>query len=149
MPEHSSLGDCRLVLFALGAILAGSGCGRSDLPPMAPAEGVILLDGMPLTEASVSFTPVDGGRSSRGKTDSQGRFAMGTFERGDGAYLGEHRVAVNPIKAPPPSYMINPKAARGYTPPFPDRYWSSKSSGLTATVKAGETNEFKFELESR
>lgn len=134
-------------LVTLGMLLL-VGCGGSDLPTTAYVEGHVEFDGQPLPNAIVSLTPTGGGRPARGVTDKQGWFELTTFSLGDGALLGEHRVSVNPVVAPPASYVINPKRATGYKPPFPDRYWSPSSSGLTATVSASEDNEFKFELNS-
>lgn len=74
---------------------------------------------------------------------------MSTFSVGDGALVGEHIVVINPMKDPPASYFINPKAARGYEPPFPSRYWSKSSSGLTTTVEANTSNELNVELSSQ
>lgn len=138
----------RRCLALLTLALFGLGCGRSDLPPMADAYGTLTLDGQPLPDAIISFTPKSGGRPSQAISDAQGEFQMGTFEVGDGALVGEHSVAINPKRSPPPAYVINPKRATGYKPPFPDHYWSPNSSGFQASVKAGEDNEFSFELTS-
>lgn len=116
---------------------------------MADAAGVVTLDGNPLPDAIVSFTPVNSGKPSQAISNASGEFELGTFELGDGALVGEHNVAINPLNPPPPSYMVNPNQAGGYKPPFPSVYWSPKSSGLTATVVAGESNEYTFDLKSK
>lgn len=134
------------VLLAVSACFIG--CGDSNLPPMGNVSGVVSLGGSPLPDAIVTLTPVAGGRPAQGMTDSQGAFDVSTFSIGDGAIAGEHSVVINPAKSPPPSYFINPKAARGYEPPFPSRYWSKSSSGLTATVVAGKSVELNLELGS-
>lgn len=125
-----------------------SGCSNSDLPPMADVRGTVLLEGDPVPDAIVTLTPTAGGRPAQGVTDSTGAFEMSTFSMGDGALVGEHQVVINPVKAPPPSYVLNPRAARGYEPPFPSRYWSASSSELTTVVEAGKTNELSLDLVS-
>ncbi|WDI40629.1 hypothetical protein [Bremerella sp. P1] len=63
----------------------------------------------------VTFTPVKGktasvgdenepGKSATGNTDSEGKFTLSTYERNDGALVGEHMVSVfgsGPDPTPP------------------------------------------------
>jgi len=69
------------------------GCGPSN-PATAPIDGTVTLDGAPLEGASVTFTPSEGGRPGSGTTDSSGKFTLTTYEAGDGAVLGQHKVTV-------------------------------------------------------
>jgi hypothetical protein len=124
------------------------GCGRSDLPPLGEVRGELRLDGAPVPKAIVSLTPVSGGRPSRAITDESGKFELGTFEPGDGALVGEHRVAINPLDPVPPSFLLNPKAPTTYKPPFPPEYWSPDKSGLTLTVTADGVDDLVLEMTS-
>jgi hypothetical protein len=79
--------------------LMACGCGRvSDAVPVA---GIVLVDGKPLENVAVSFTPISGqaipGPSSSGITDDQGRFVLKTVgdQRTAGAVPGKHRVTLN------------------------------------------------------
>ena len=77
-----------LLMLALGV----SACSRG--PQMAPVSGVVLLNGQPVDRAAVFLTPVEGGRPADGVTDKDGKFTLQTFEPGDGALLGKHKVAI-------------------------------------------------------
>jgi len=77
---------CLLLVFWSAMLL---GCGPSR-PATAPVSGTVLLDGEPLADAAVTFTPTAGGRPAYGATDADGHFRLSTFSEGDGAILGEH-----------------------------------------------------------
>jgi hypothetical protein len=83
-------------LFSL--ILAG--CGGSDRPSLAPASGIVKLDGVPVEGASVTYLPSSGGRPGSGVTDAAGRYTIKTFEDAPGAIVGDHKVSVMKISGP-------------------------------------------------
>lgn len=97
----------RPILFACGlAALALAGCGG---PTMAPVKGRVMLNGKPVKEAQVTFSPVgeaaqkETGKPGTGFTDENGQFALSTFRNYDGAIVGSHSVLVmvddtNPAK---------------------------------------------------
>jgi FlaG/FlaF family flagellin (archaellin) len=55
------------------------------------------MDGKPLANALVVFSPVAGGRSSTGKTDAGGKYEL-SFIEGKGALLGSHKVSVTTLQ---------------------------------------------------
>jgi hypothetical protein len=78
---------------ALGFLLvfvAAAGCGGKT----AKVEGVVTLDGTPLQGATVTFVPDNGERQASGLTDADGVFHLSTFNTGDGALPGTHKVTV-------------------------------------------------------
>ncbi len=85
-------------LFALSVLLAGCGGGK----PVAPGEGTATLNGTPVTSGFVGFTPIATseeklpGKPATGAIGSDGHFVLSTYEQGDGAVIGRHRVAVTP-----------------------------------------------------
>jgi hypothetical protein len=75
---------------AASLLLAGTGCGK-----VVKVEGTILLDGKPLENASVVFTPADGkGLPAGGITDGNGVFRLTTYKYGDGVERGEYNVSI-------------------------------------------------------
>ncbi len=71
------------------AICVLVGCGKGDGPALAPATGVVTLDGKPLENARVMFHPKEkAARYSYASTDASGRFQMSTFGMNDGALVG-------------------------------------------------------------
>lgn len=70
---------------------------------MGQVTGQITLDGQPVTGLIVTFHPQARAdsvnavtRQAMGETDAEGRFALGTNARGDGAAVGKHRVVLVP-----------------------------------------------------
>tara|TARA_R110002072_G_scaffold173600_1_gene328224 strand:- start:13508 stop:14029 length:522 start_codon:yes stop_codon:yes gene_type:complete len=86
-------------LFSLSLFML-AGCGGSDRPALAPASGIVKLDGEPVEGASVTYHPVEGGRPGSGTTDAQGRYTIKTFQDAPGAAVGDHIVTVMKISGP-------------------------------------------------
>lgn len=73
------------------------GCEREI--PYGSVEGVVTLDGKPLTDAEVVFMPDPAkgakGRRSVALTDKNGRYRITSDAGKDGAPVGFHRVIIN------------------------------------------------------
>jgi hypothetical protein len=122
-----------------------AGCGNKE-GPFAPVSGVVLLNGKPLADASVSFTPVVTeqtayGPGSHAITDAQGRFTLKVSSANrTGALVGKHTVRISLGDAP----KGDPGGAHLTKELLPPRY-NSKSE-LTFEVLPDGTQEAKFEL---
>ena len=75
-------------LLCFGVAAALCGCGSSGIP-VAPTEGVVLLDGKPAPGVSVVFRQAGLSMVASGKTDAEGRFQLSTYGEFDGAPVGE------------------------------------------------------------
>jgi len=94
----------RILLPALGLVIAIGGCLRRPTFTYAPVEGTITKGGRPLAEVQVLFygDPDAGtlGPRASGVTDKDGRYRLqGEVIRGeptppDGAVVGKHRVCI-------------------------------------------------------
>lgn len=135
-----------LVLFGIVAL---SGC-RSGRERTYPVSGVVRFGGQPLTDCLVMFRPEQGPVAS-GRLDDEGRFELSTYRPGDGAVAGVHRVWL----APPETEFdmsddelefVQDASRLRKPPPFPAKYLSFATSGLTAEVQT-EANQFEFDLE--
>ena len=82
-----------LTLFSL--MLSALGCS-SDLPPLAPLTGTVMLDGQPFANGSLVFSPTGGGRPSVAVTDENGEFSALYLQNTLGALLGKHTVSFEP-----------------------------------------------------
>ena len=143
-----------ILAILLLAMLAG--CGQKG-PAMGRVSGVVTYEGKPLAAANVMFLPVQGGRPATATTDDRGRFTLTTFTTNDGALVGEHHVTIVKLDAPasstpvPQSEPLSPAVPGIPTSTalpasqIPERYGKSATSGLTATVLAGN-NETTFNL---
>jgi hypothetical protein len=96
---------------------------------------VITLDGTPLANATVVFTPQEPGmKPSRGITDASGRYELTYLRDRKGAVLGKHEVRVTTRTEHKPTERV------------PAKY--NSRSELTADVTSdGET--FNFDLTSQ
>lgn len=87
----------------LSMLAALAGCGQGM--PVAPASGVVMLDGAPLANASITTQPIatdtrNPGPGSFGRTDAEGRFDLELVNPAmRGAIIGEHRVMIRPAGA--------------------------------------------------
>lgn len=94
----------RLVSTAAFAVLVvAPGCGPElEEYPVANASGVVLCEGAPLSGGRLQFSPVGSGKTresgkfAQAVIEPDGTFVLTTYERGDGAVIGEHTVAVWP-----------------------------------------------------
>jgi hypothetical protein len=135
-----------IALFTAVALI--SGCGDGTIRTFN-VTGTITFDGEPLSNASVTFTPVDEGNQAYGLTDANGRYVLQTrFGRpGAGTTPGNYAVHIvrqkdtqgrdpdSPGEPPPPESLI------------PERYTDPATSGFAATVEKGKRNVFDFNLE--
>jgi hypothetical protein len=81
------------------ALAATGGCSRSPYE-LAPVNGKVTIDGKPLSQAKVMFAPVEVGDSINpgkpafGLLQGDGSFTLTTYEKNDGAVVGEHWVSI-------------------------------------------------------
>lgn len=121
------------------SILLASGCGpkKPTGPADVPVKGQVILDGKPLAEGQIAFF-VQGS-------------APGSFPVSNGAFSGTakegtNRVEVRAFKDGPP-LNTDPNKTPTKVNILPAKY--NTESKLTADVKAGSANEFKFDVTSR
>lgn len=149
-----------LGMLLLLAAVSLSGCGGSN-PPTAEVKGAILFDGKPMVGGGqVMFVPAgatEGRAAMAAISKEDGTFELTTFDEGDGAIIGDHRVQIiqeavieyavyDYIRGPEgeKAKLISPEKRISDEEVIPEVYGSPKSP-LTAQVKEG-TNEFTFEL---
>ena len=130
-----------------------SGC-FSKSPPLGKVEGTVSFDGKPLEEGTIIFT-VSGARDASGLIKNGEIQQVTSFKPGDGAPLGEAKIAVIAVK--PSTGSISPANNPSPDTPgtstmtgpseflIPTRYTNPEKSGLTATITKG-TNEIHLEL---
>jgi hypothetical protein len=70
------------------------GCNRGTRPDLGLVHGRVTLDGKPLPDAVVSFTPEGPGRNSTAFTDTNGAYSLNYIRDVQGAALGWHTVRI-------------------------------------------------------
>jgi hypothetical protein len=84
-----------LILFAIA-----SGCSRA--PARGTASGVVTLDGEPLSEVFVVLHPVEHqAPQARGLSNDVGEFVLQADDGEGGVVVGQYRVVVQDLLAPP------------------------------------------------
>jgi hypothetical protein len=121
-------------------LLAGCGPRR---PTTFPVTGTVTVGGKPVAGATVLFQPVGGGVPGRGVTTADGGFTLTTFEQGDGAIAGRHRVAVSKVTMSGVSATEDGVAAPVTSGEIretwvtPRKYADVETSGLEVDVASG------------
>ena len=123
------------------ALAAVTGCGGGSTPDVGLVIGTVTMDGKPLENAAVIFSPPNG-RPSMGLTDSNGKYELNYIRDTKGAVPGTHQVRITTQPESRPDDYTGPE----FKETIPAKY--NTDTTLDAEVKAGE-NTFNFELESR
>lgn len=112
------------------------GCGGEggSRPTVVPVKGKVTFKGQPLTKGVVRFEPDGYGRMATGELQPDGTFMLTTFEKGDGAVIGQHKVFITGTSPNPRKEMV------------PKKYLAPETSKLTADVDPDHT-EFTFDLQ--
>ncbi len=118
----------------MAIVIALAGCGRGPRTQLGTVEGVVTLDGRPLADATVRFTPSGPGRTAQGVTDASGRYRLLYLRDIPGADVDRHVVRITTARD-----------ETGGIESLPPRYHAR--SGLEAIVRPGR-NRHDFSLES-
>jgi hypothetical protein len=125
------------------AFVALGGCGRKGALETAPVSGKVTYRGKAVPTGTIMFVPAEG-PAATGEIGTDGSYKLTTYNTGDGAVIGNHKVSVTALQGMGDALPEQ----RSATPPplVPVKYLSDATSGLTAEVKPKVDNEFNFEL---
>ncbi len=121
---------------ALMSALAATGCGSSG-PTMGRVSGTVTYRGKPLEKGTVTFISTDGERPNAIGSIAAGSYTLQTAETGDGAVVGEYKIAVSDIN--PEAYNTELPGVPAKVPKsaIPKKYLNADTSGLTFKVESG------------
>ena len=134
MPSIRSASQLHQIACAI-TILTILGCSRSHQPPLGLVSGTVTLDGVPLANAIVRFTPAGPGRTSEGISDADGHYDLRYLRAIPGANIDQHTVRITTAS--------EENGSRELLPP---RYHSRTE--LEARVVSG-SNDLDFALRSQ
>lgn len=144
-----------LCVLSIFTVLAVSGCGGdSSLPKTAKVRGTVSYKGKPLSGGQISFIPEAGseaaqsGQPASSQIGTDGSFTLTTFNTGDGALIGAHKVIVSKRGSDTSRNQPKPDGTIDYTVPkaeIPEKYEKVEKTPLKFTVE-DKTNEFKIDL---
>jgi hypothetical protein len=136
-----------LLGFGLAAVL-----GCEARPTLVPVSGKVTMGGNPVEGAMVLFLHRSReGEHASGMTDPDGNFKLATYisanETPEGALPGDYDVIIDKIRQVrrTPDLKVGMQSYE-LVNLLPEKY-SMRGSGLQASVKKGEANEFLFDLD--
>ncbi|WP_157369279.1 hypothetical protein [Zavarzinella formosa] len=139
-------GRMRVLLMAVFAGFAFSGCGKEG-PPTAEVSGVVMLDGVPVPEGSITFTPVEGTLgATAGGVIKNGKYQI-SADKGPG--IGKNKVSINYPKETGkrvPDASSPGKDRTEVTEAIPAKY--NSASTLVHPITTGK-NTLDFDLKSK
>jgi hypothetical protein len=149
------------------AVLVAPGCsggavGDGNREPVYRTSGKITLEGAPVADATVTFSPKGGGPPATGRTNANGEYKLTTYTAEDGATAGDFVVLVVKTAAPAtfdpdaghdadgtgaddPMHAAQPAEGESESE-LPRKYSRADETTLEATVSAGGPNNFDFDL---
>ncbi len=130
----------RLAVAVLATIGLAGGCTRATWPVIVPINGVVTLDGKPLSSGVVQFQPAVG-QPATGEIGDDGSFTLSRYVPGDGVPPGTYRVAV--VSYDPTAETQVPENLQ-----VPLRYTRFGSSGIEYTVFPGTKDPLVISLVS-
>lgn len=137
------------LLFVLLSPLVGCGPDLSHLPKTVKAEGIVLLDGKPVEEATVVCIPEDGSENgASAKSDADGKFSLRSFDEKEGAVPGKFRVTVRKTvleQTDKNADIGTVNVSYG----VPQKYSGGGTSPLRLTIPEEDITDIKFELSSK
>ena len=129
------------LLLSLVAFLC-SGCGQpDDRLPTARVSGTVALDGQPLTAGNIMFFPDSGGKHAVGMIGADGAFHLSTYESGDGAVVGKHKVVIQISHGSPDGTAVPQKSSQ-----IPVKYTQRGTTTLTAEITAEGENQLNLNV---
>ena len=120
-------------------LLVFTSCNGEKLPGLGNVTGTVTMDGKPVSDATIQFTPAEpGATASFGMTDSAGKYEL-YYSRGNkGAKVGGHSVTIN-------SFRDSGEGGQSQKETIPTRY--NLNTELKADIKRG-SNVVNFDLKS-
>ncbi len=130
----------------MAAVLGLVGCQAEARISLAKVHGKVTVKGKPLTSGRVLFLPTASPgeglpHPAAGDIKPDGTYELTTNAPGDGALVGDHKVAVIAMEPPPPR-----GAKAEFKSLIPKKYGNPESSPLKKTVVAGE-NTIDIEID--
>ena len=131
------------VLVAALLISVLVGCNRR--PRVAPVSGVVKYEGQPLEFGAIMTQPAQG-QPARGMIQSDGSFVLSTFDEGDGAIVGTHKVRISCYEAQRDGMQASEGEISLGKLLIPRKYTLYDQSGLTLEVANDGNDQVIFEL---
>ena len=144
------------VTVAALAATAMAGCGDSHdkwtdgRPKTVSVEGIVTYNGKPVAGAQINFVPGSPSDSAAyAVSQADGKFALTTFQTGDGAPPGSYKVTVNKKSVettPNPNDPSGPPLGSKEVSFLPEKYGSVSTTMIEVDVPETGTKDVILEL---
>jgi len=138
------------LLSAIVVGLAPIGCSSAhDELPRVPIAGTVNLDGKPLPEGAILFSPVAGAGTAVASSSGQIKDGAFTIPRDHGPVPGDYKVVISHLDQPE-GHVPMPRPGKKVVRPkelIPVEY-NSKTT-LTEKIPAGGKSDLKYDLQSK
>ena len=137
------------LFLAASGLMAGCSGSRDELP-REPVSGTVMMDGQPLAEGAIQFTPAAGSGGpaiSYTAPIENGEFSI---PRADGLVPGSYKVSISAVPVKRDTRIeatIGKKKATPFKELIPAKY-NSKTT-LTEEIKRGGASGLKYEIRSK
>jgi hypothetical protein len=140
---------CLTLLLTASGIMAGCSGSRDELP-REPVSGAVTMDGQPLADGVIQFSPAAG--SGAVPTSATALIEKGEFSipRADGLVPGKYKVSISGIPVPRETRTKSNLGKKKVAPikePVPAKY--NTQTTLTEEIKPGGATGLKYELQSK
>ena len=125
-----------------------AGCNSDKLPKTVPAEGVVMLDGVLVSDATVLLIADTGNLNASAVSDKNGKFLLKAFDEKSGAVPGSYKVQISKTIAEPATEK-NGETAVNLKYGLPIKYSLYTTSGLTYKLGEEGDKNIKFDLTSK
>ena len=139
-PNVHVLWKSLLAALCVSGLLAGCGEPAKPVLPAGTVSGTVLFNGKPVTEGTVIFENAKDAVLTGAPLGAEGK-----FQKSDVRAL-DYVVYIVPKPVTPGGDAGPAPAASAAPADIPAKYSVAATSGFKATVKAGTTNDFKFEM---
>jgi hypothetical protein len=119
-------------------VLCLSGCGGGQLPTYPVNGKVVFEDGTSPQFGTVEFLNDAHQLNARGEIANDGTFSVSTFEDGDGAVEGTHRIAIIQLTMSPHTAQFNHLIKHDHGEVVDSKYHDFRTSGLTWQISTGD-----------
>jgi hypothetical protein len=144
---------------SVAAVVIAGGCSSDDsgLDRRYKVTGMVTYKGQPLSKGGITFEPAGKGRFATGDIEN-GSYSLTTSTPGDGALPGDYKIVIVASDVDIAAMAkktggqlhqgdeAHVKAIKEAKSLVPQKYNRSETSGLKASVTAGGTNKFDFDL---
>ena len=138
------------LFLAASSLMAGCSGSRDELP-REPVSGTVLMDGKPLAEGAIQFTPAAGSGGpaiSYTAPIENGEFSI---PRADGLVPGKYKVSISAVPAKRNTRIEATIGKKKKATPFkeliPAKY--NSQTILTEEIKRGGASGLKYEIQSK